>query len=151
MKGFQPTRWFLLAEVDDSMQISINTPALLFPAISLLMVAYSNRFNVLGSRIRALNAEYKSCADDVILEQIWILKKRVVLIRNMQACGVLSLFACVVCMALLFAGQEMMGQLMFGLSLFFMLCSLALSLREIIISVQALNCVLDSIQDDVKE
>ena len=133
------------------MQISINTPALLFPAISLLMVAYSNRFNVLGSRIRALNAEYKSCADDVILAQIWILKKRVLLIRNMQACGVLSLFTCVVCMTFLFAGYAMVGQLLFGVSLCFMLCSLALSLREIVISVEALNCVLDSIQEDVKE
>jgi hypothetical protein len=133
------------------MQISINTPALLFPAISLLMVAYSNRFNVLGSRIRALNAEYKSSADEVILEQIWILKKRVMLIRNMQACGVISLFTCVVCMTFLFAGYTLVGEILFGTSLFFMLCSLALSLREIIISVQALNCVLDSIQKDVNE
>lgn len=133
------------------MQISINTPALLFPAISLLMVAYSNRFNVLGSRIRALNAEYKSSADDVILQQIWILKKRVLLIRNMQACGVVSLFTCVVCMTFLFAGYTLVGEILFGTSLFFMLCSLALSLREIIISVQALNCVLDSIQKDVNE
>ncbi len=133
------------------MQISINTPALLFPAISLLMVAYSNRFNVLGSRIRALNAEYKSSADDVILEQIWILKKRVLLIRNMQGCGVVSLFTCVVCMTFLFAGYTLVGEILFGVSLFFMLCSLALSLREIIISVQALNCVLDSIQKDVND
>lgn len=141
--------WCLLGEAD--MQISINTPALLFPAISLLMVAYSNRFNVLGSRIRALNAEYKSSADDVILKQIWILKKRVMLIRNMQACGVVSLFTCVVCMTFLFAGYTMVGELLFGISLFLMLCSLALSLREIVISVNALNYVLDSIQDDVKE
>jgi len=133
------------------MQISINTPALLFPAISLLMVAYSNRFNVLGSRIRALNAEYSSSADDVILDQIWILKKRVMLIRNMQACGVISLFTCVVCMTFLFAGYSLVGEILFGTSLFFMLCSLGLSLREIIISVQALNCVLDSIQKDVDE
>ncbi len=133
------------------MQISINTPALLFPAISLLMVAYSNRFNVLGGRIRALNAEYKSCADEVILAQLRILKKRVFLIRDMQACGVLSLFACVACMAFLFAGYEMIGQVVFGVSLFLMLCSLTLSLREIIISVEALNCVLESIQEDVKE
>lgn len=133
------------------MQISLNTPALLFPAISLLMVAYSNRFNVLGGRIRALNAEYKTCADDVILDQIWILKKRVLLIRNMQACGVISLFTCVVCMTFLFAGYEMIGQALFGVSLFFMLCSLALSLREITLSVAALNCMLDSIQEDVKK
>ncbi len=133
------------------MQISITTPALLFPAISLLMVAYSNRFMVLGSRIRTLNAEYKSCADDVILAQIMILKKRVILIRNMQACGIISLFVCVVCMTFLFAGYALVGQVLFGVSLFFMLCSLALSLKEIIISVEALNCELDSIQKDVKE
>ncbi len=133
------------------MQISINTPALLFPAISLLMVAYSNRFMVLGSRIRTLHAEYTSCADDVILAQLEILKKRVFLIRNMQACGVLSLFFCVMCMTSLFASYETLGSVLFGVSLFFMLCSLALSLREITISVEALNCVLDSIEKNVGE
>ena len=77
------------------MQISLTTPALLFPAVSLLLVAYTNRFLALGSRIRTLHAQYKSTPDNILSSQIIILKKRVVLIRNMQFLGVASLFLCV--------------------------------------------------------
>lgn len=80
------------------MDISLTTPALLFPAISLLLVAYTNRFLALGLRIRNLHAQYKNQPDVVLSNQIAILKKRVILIRNMQLLGVGSLFCCVLCM-----------------------------------------------------
>jgi hypothetical protein len=96
------------------MEITLTTPALLFPAVSLLLVAYTNRFLSLGSRIRSLHDKYKTNPDEVLSGQIVILKKRVVLIRNMQACGVGSLFLCVLCMFLLFGGKLFLGKIIFA-------------------------------------
>ncbi|MEW6429099.1 MAG: DUF2721 domain-containing protein [Thermodesulfobacteriota bacterium] len=124
------------------MELSLTTPALLFPAISLLMVAYSNRFLAIGSRIRSLHAQYRNQPDVNIASQIKHLRQRVSLIRNMQALGVGSLFTCVVTMFALFAGNPLLGKYLFGLSLVMMMGSLALSLREILISVRALNLEL---------
>lgn len=76
------------------MQISLTTPALLFPAISLLLLAYTNRFLALASLIRNLHARYMGEKDIKIKAQISNLRKRVILIRNMQLLGISSLFLC---------------------------------------------------------
>ena len=128
------------------MEITLTTPALLFPAISLLLVAYTNRFNTLGGRIRTLHAQYKDNPDDILVGQIGSLRKRVILIRNMQAFGVASLFSCVLCLFVLFAGKELAGKVIFGTSLILMMISLGISFREILISVQALNLELGDMQ-----
>jgi len=128
------------------MEITLTTPALLFPAVSLLLVAYTNRFLALGSRIRNLHAQYKSTPDSLLEGQIVILKKRVVLIRNMQFLGVGSLFLCVLCMFMLFGGKLMLGKILFAVSLVFMLGSLGISLQEILISMQALNLELSDME-----
>jgi hypothetical protein len=130
------------------MEITLTTPALLFPAVSLLLVAYTNRFLALGSRIRNLHAQYKSTPDIILSSQIIILRKRVVLIRNMQFLGVASLFLCVLCMFLLFGGELLIGKIIFGASLVFMLGSLGISLQEILISMQALNLELSDMEKD---
>ena len=131
------------------MEITLTTPALLFPAISLLLVAYTNRFNTLGGRIRTLHAQYKDNPDDILVGQIESLRKRVILIRNMQAFGVASLFSCVLCLFVLFAGKVLAGKVIFGISLILMMISLSLSFREILISVQALNLELgDMLKSD---
>jgi len=128
------------------MEITLTTPALLFPAVSLLLVAYTNRFLALGSRIRNLHAQYRSTPDSILEGQIVILKKRVVLIRNMQFLGVGSLFLCVLCMFMLFSGKLMLGKILFAVSLVFMLGSLGISLQEILISMQALNLELSDME-----
>ena len=128
------------------MDITLTTPALLFPTISLLLVAYTNRFVALGKRIRALHCEYRENPDEVLVDQIVSLRRRVYLIRNMQAFGVISLFLCVLCMFALFAGMLIVGKLIFGLSLILMMISLGMSLREIAISVQALNIELSDME-----
>ena len=130
------------------MEITLTTPALLFPAVSLLLVAYTNRFLALGSRIRNLHAQYKSSPDNLLESQIVILKKRVVLIRNMQFLGVGSLFLCVLCMFLLFGGKLLLGKIIFAASLVFMLGSLGISLQEILISMQALNLELSDMENE---
>jgi hypothetical protein len=128
------------------MEITLTTPALLFPAISLLLVAYTNRFNTIGGRIRTLHSQYKETPDDILVGQIESLRKRVYLIRNMQPFGVASLFSCVLCLFVLFAGKLFIGKIVFCLSLILMMISLGLSFKEVLISVQALNLELSDMQ-----
>ncbi len=128
------------------MDISLATPALLFPAVSLLLLAYTNRFLALAHLIRTLHANHKIEPDPLIVQQIQFLRHRVVLIKNMQATGVMSIFLCVLCMFLLFAGYQRAGQLVFALSLIFLMLSLSLSLREIQISVNALNLQISDLE-----
>ncbi len=124
------------------MEISLTTPALLFPAVTFLLVAYTNRFLAIGARIRNLHERYLSTPDDLLLNQIMSLRKRVGLIRNMQAFGVGGLFLCVLCMFVLYAGLQILGNILFGISLCFLLASLGISLRETQLSVDALNLEL---------
>lgn len=92
------------------MEINITTPALLFPAISLLLLAYTNRFLTIATLIRSLHKNYKENPQTALLGQIENLRKRVSLIKHMQGVGVASLFFCILCMFLLFAGQIILGK-----------------------------------------
>ncbi|MEN8141245.1 MAG: DUF2721 domain-containing protein [Thermodesulfobacteriota bacterium] len=124
------------------MDITLTTPALIFPTVSLLMVAYTNRFNALSGRIRSLGREYRQEPDRQLAAQISILHKRVALIRSMQACGLFSLFACVLCILTLIMGQQLAAKIIFAASLLMLMISLALSLKEVLISVKALDMEL---------
>ena len=128
------------------MDIDLTTPSLLFPAISLLLLAYTNRFLALASLIRSLHARYQSERDAGILAQIGNLRRRVALIRSMQSLGAGSLLLCVVCMFVLFAGLEAAGKVVFACSLVLMMASLAVSIWEIWISVGALNIQLSDLE-----
>ena len=127
--------------------ITLTTPGLLFSAISLLLLAYTNRFLALASLIRHLKEEYLKNPDKLIAGQIENLSKRVVLIKNMQLWGVASLFLCVLCMFLIFADKQLLGKWVFGVGLVFLLISLGISIREIQISVKALNLNLKSMEN----
>jgi len=128
------------------MQIDLTTPALLFPAISLLLLAYTNRFLTIAGLIRGLHKQYKDSNDKTIYGQIVNLKKRINLIKSMQIYGIASLFLCVLCMFLLFAGEELLGRFVFGVSLVLLLISLWQSIHEIHISVKALNIQLSDLE-----
>lgn len=129
------------------MEITVTTPALLFPAISLLLLAYTNRFLTLANLIRDLHARYKSSREPVILPQIANLRYRIVLIRDMQAFGVASLLLCTLCMFVLFAGLLDVGKIIFAISLILMMISLALSFREIQLSIGALELRLRDLEE----
>lgn len=129
------------------MEINLTTPALLFPAISLLLLAYTNRFLTIATLIRSLHGKYKEEPDNLIWGQIKNLRLRVKLIRNMQALGVLSLLLCVVCMFIIFAGNLPLAEFIFGISLILLIGSLAVSAWEIQISVKALNIQLSDIEE----
>lgn len=133
------------------MDLGLTTPALLFPAISLLLLAYTNRFLTLANLIRELHKSYKANPDEIILAQISNLRYRVVLIRNMQVYGIASFFLCVLCMFVLFAGQELLGKLIFAVSLLALMVSLGISFREIQVSVDALNYRLSDLEGSFPE
>ena len=129
------------------MEITLSTPALFFSAISLLMLAYTNRFLTLATIIRNLHSQFKEKPDDRLWDQIKNLRLRVKLIRNMQALGVLSLLLCVVSMFLIFWGFLNVAETVFGVSLILLMLSLAVSVWEIQISVKALNILLSDLEN----
>ena len=133
------------------MEISLTTPALLFPAISLLLLAYTNRFLTIATIIRNLHDRYKNEATDNILGQIANLRYRTYLIRNMQIFGVLSLLFCVFSMFALFAGWVSGGQWTFAIALILMMVSMLISSRELQISVGALDLLLMELEQEEKK
>jgi hypothetical protein len=129
------------------MELSITTPALLFPAISLLMLAYTNRFLALANLIRNLHDKYKKDPDQKhIVEQIRNLRARIRLIRSMQAAGVISFLFCVVCMFCIFRGWNDAAYLIFAISIAAFVISLVLSLVEITLSMRALELALSDME-----
>jgi hypothetical protein len=133
------------------MEITFTTPALLFPTVSLLMLAYTNRFLTLATIIRNLHDRYKAENDENILGQIANLRYRIYLIRDMQIFGLLSLLFCVISMFALFAGWITGGQWSFAMALILMIVSMVISLRELQISVGALDLLLAELEEDEKK
>lgn len=128
------------------MDITITTPALLFPAISLLLLAFTNRFLVLAQLVRTLYKDNKELPERVTALQIENLKKRLRLIRLMQVFGVMSFLFCSSSMFALFLNAVLIGEILFGVALIVLMVSLFLSLWEISISTQALRYALSDLE-----
>ena len=129
------------------MELTISTPALLFPAITLLMLAYTNRFLGLATLIRNLRAKYKTDPSHTIIYcQIKNVRSRLTMIRYMQIFGVLSFVFTVVCMFLLFREVMRWANITFAISLLSLLISLIISLVEIQVSTKALNLELSDME-----
>ena len=133
------------------MELTLTTPALLFPAISLLLLAYTNRFLALAGLVRSLKSQYQENHNPNLLGQIANLRKRILQIRNMQACAILSFFMCVLTMWLLYSGEQLIAEYTFGGSLLLLMISLFISLQEIQISVKALEIELSDLEELVLE
>lgn len=125
--------------------LSLTTPALLFPAISLLMLAYTNRYLALASIIRGLYDDYQQTPNDKLVQQIGNLRRRIALIKGMQSLGVGSLFLCVVAMFMIYTGWPQAAQYTFGVSLLLLIVSLGMSLLELRMSTDALNILLSDL------
>jgi hypothetical protein len=109
-----------------------------------MMLAYTNRFLALATLIRNLHTKYKQVAEEkeIIHSQIRNLRRRLVLVKQMQACGIISFFFCVLSMLLIYLQYDGWATGIFGVSLGSLLLSLALSLNEILISTRALDIEL---------
>ncbi|MFL0804084.1 MAG: DUF2721 domain-containing protein [Agarilytica sp.] len=127
------------------MDMTLTTPALLFPAISLLLLAYTNRFVVLTKVIRDLSAMMGSEHKDLVRRQIMNLRLRLNLIRAMQFLGVLSFVACTISMFALFMSWSIWGERVFGFALVLLVSSLLISLWEVQISTQAINMEIENL------
>lgn len=126
------------------MNLSITDPAFLFPGISLLFLAYTNRYMTLASIVRALNKNFTGQdSDDNRAQQIRSLHLRILLIKYMQASGVIAFLFCIASMFALVLASQSAGEILFVTSLAAMSLSLFLALIEILISGQSLKLELD--------
>ena len=130
------------------MEITFNTPALLFPAITFLMLVYSNRFLALSNLIRNLHDRYnkdKASGNKIIL-QIKNLRTRLSMIRMMQALAVGSFLLCLICMYLIFTNNQEVAHILFAVSMIGLMASMVLSILEIQISTKALEHELSDME-----
>lgn len=128
------------------MNITLATPALLFPAISLVMLAYTSRFHALTVVIRQLLEAHRAEPNDALFTQIKALRYRVRLILWMQSFGVASFATCVIAMLCVLVSLEPIGVVLFALSLALLLVSLIVSLVETLMSSNALDVALRDLE-----
>ncbi|MGB0371713.1 MAG: DUF2721 domain-containing protein [Opitutales bacterium] len=133
------------------MNLGITTPALLFPAISLLLLAYTNRFLALANVIRSLKESLSGGTEqtekNALRAQLENLRKRIRLIQRMQEVGAMSFLFCVISMFVLYAGLQAAGGIIFAISIILLGVSLVISIAEIHISVKALDIHLSDIEE----
>jgi len=129
------------------MEFTIQTPTLLFSAISLLMLAYTNRFVVIANLIRELYTAHMANPSEVTANQLKNLRKRMRIIRNMQVYGAFSFFFSVLSLLFIFLNSVLIAEIIFGFSLVSLLVSLVLLIMELNISVHALNIQLKDFKD----
>jgi len=128
-------------------ELTLATPALLFSAISLIMLAYTNRFLAYASLVRSLHARYQEHKDKVLLWQIRNLRQRLALTRGMQVLGISSLLLCVATMFFLYVGSDTLAEVIFGIALLLLIGSLGLLIWEIQISTRALDLHLGDMEE----
>jgi len=128
--------------------LEVSTPALLFPAISLLFLSFTNRFLHLSALIRQLHKDWLEKKDDLLRAQIDNLRRRLTLIRAMQLFGAFSLFLCVVSMVSVIAGMQHLAVPSFTVALLLMGCSLACLCYEVWISGGALRILLNAVEEE---
>ena len=129
------------------MELSVNIPALLFPAISLIMLAYTNRFLALSNRVRMLHEKYQLIEQrHIVFGQIKNLKYRIKLIQNMQTYGVATLLSSILCMFFIFIEYQAVAKFIFAVSLITFSISIFLSLIEIRLSTKAIELELSDME-----
>lgn len=129
------------------MELNIQTPALLFPAVSLLMLAYTNKFLAIANLIRKLYSDYEKNRHISLVAQISNLRRRLMLIRWMQVGAVASILFCVVTMFLIYAGFQWWAKVLFAISLLLMIVSLVISIIELFLSAGALRLLLRDLEE----
>jgi len=133
------------------MDLNIQTPALLFPAVSLLLLAYTNKFLAIANLIRKLVSDHEKKKNHFLIKQIKSLRRRLMLIRWMQVCGVASMLLCVVTMYLVYEDLQVWAKVLFAISLLLMMASLVITLVEIVLSAGALRVLLKDWEEKTKQ
>ena len=127
-------------------ELTLSTPSILFSAISLILLAYTNRFLSYAQVVRNLKADHDKNPSAITRLQLANLRRRLYMARQMQLFGVSSLLLCVVCTFLIYIGLQMAAVYTFGVALVLLVISLGISIRELLISVKALEIHLDTLE-----
>lgn len=130
--------------------LDLTTPSLLFSAISLILLAYTNRFLSYASVVRALKEKHQQTHDPKDIAQIANLRKRLYLTRSMQILGILNLLLCVIAMFFIYVSWQIFAAWIFGIALLLLAASLCVCIWEINISVKALEIHLEDISSKEK-
>ncbi|MEP2057219.1 DUF2721 domain-containing protein [Maribacter litoralis] len=128
------------------MELTLGIPALLFPAISLTMLAYNARYLAIAALIRQLHQKYQETSSESIGLQVQKLRKRLTIIKNMQATAIFSFLLAVITMTLIYVELSFWANLIFSISLFALMVSLVLSLIEVQLSTKALEIQLKDME-----
>ena len=128
------------------MQLSLTIPALLFPAISLSMLAYNARYLAIAALIRQLHQQYRETGSRNLDLQVRQLQKRLNIVKNMQAVAILSFLFSAITMFLIYVELDIWANIAFGISLLALILSLILSLVEVQLSTKALSIQLDDME-----
>ncbi len=128
------------------MELNLSIPALLFPAISLTMLAYNARYLAIAALIRQLHSQYEENSSNPVEKQILQLRKRLGIIKNMQATAIISFLLSAVTMFLIYVEMTIWANIIFGISLIFLMVSLLLSLIEVQLSTKALSIQLKNME-----
>ncbi len=133
-----------------SVDLSLQTPALLFPALSLLILAYTNKFLAIAKLIRNLYSSHSEVPQPEILAQIQSLRTRLNLIRWMQAAGLASNLFCVLTMLFIYLGHQITAHVIFFFAIGLLMLSLSVAVIETFKSADALNVLLRNLEDSEK-
>ena len=128
------------------MELTLGIPALLFPAISLTMLAYNARYLAIAALIRQLHQKYQETESRSVVLQVNQLRKRLTIIKNMQATAIFSFLLAAITMFLIYVEMKVSANLVFGISLIFLMGSLILSLIEVQLSTKALSIQLKDME-----
>jgi len=133
------------------MNLTISTPGLIFPSISFLLIAYSNRFLAIATLIRDLKTKFSENKEEILLQQIKNLRYRLKLIRWMQAVAVFGMLMALMSIFALYLGHEAAGHVLFIMAAVLVATSLSIALVEIMFSGRALDYELQDIQDHFRK
>jgi hypothetical protein len=128
------------------MDIAVTTPALLFPAITILFLAYSNRFLTIATRIREKHADFNKTQSPIAQKQIVSFRRRIGYIVAMEMLAVLGIISCIVSTGFIFYGLQYYGNVSFAVSMLFIILSLFASIIELVFSTRALNIELEDME-----
>jgi uncharacterized membrane protein YdfJ with MMPL/SSD domain len=132
-------------------ELTLITPTFLFSAISLLLLAYTNRFLSYAQLVRTLKDRYMEDHSAITHAQIMNLRRRLYLTKNMQLLGVASLLLCVITMFFIYVGLQLISAYIFAVALILLIISLGLSVLEIRISAKSLEIYLSDMEKKSEE
>ena len=135
------------------MTLTYSTIALLFPAIPLMFLVYSNTSNAVGVRMREL---FELSSSKKLTEKHFkrvqaeteYLGHRLSLLRSAQiTAGITFLFNILTLVGIYIENQDL-AQILFACAVIAMMCSISLYLVEIIITVRAVGYLVKKINEN---